>query len=101
MKVSKGDEVVIICGKDKGKKGVVKCVLTKANLVIVEGLNKFKKALKVGNGNNEHFVEKERPIHSSKVKIVNKNKKKDLSKKQKGLKKDEKTKKVSLKSKVK
>ena len=75
MNVNKGDEVVVICGKDKGKKGVVKAVFLKANLIIVEGVNKFKKAMKVNQNNNENFLIKERPIFPSKVKVINKVKK--------------------------
>ena len=75
MNVNKGDEVVVIHGKDKGKKGIVKAVFLKANLIIVEGVNKFKKAVKVNQNNNENFLIKERPIFPSKVKVINKAKK--------------------------
>jgi len=72
LKVNKGDEVVILCGKDKGKKGLVKIVFAKSSLIIVEGVNKFKKAVKVGNGNSENFLIKERPLFASKVKVIKK-----------------------------
>ena len=51
MSVSKGDEVIVINGKQKGTKGVVKNVLTKNGMVVVEGVNKMKKAIKIGQNN--------------------------------------------------
>ena len=39
MRVKKGDTVVVIAGKDKGKKGTVVKVMPKANRVLVEGVN--------------------------------------------------------------
>ena len=43
MKLKKGDNIIIITGKDKGKKGKIVHVLVKENKVIVEGLNMMKK----------------------------------------------------------
>jgi len=43
MNIKKGDTVVVIAGKDKGKKGKVLKVLPKENRVVVEGVNKVKK----------------------------------------------------------
>ena len=43
MKLKKGDNVIIIAGKDKGKSGKIVHVLVKKNKVIVEGLNMMKK----------------------------------------------------------
>ena len=39
MKVKKGDEVVVIAGKDRGKRGTVRQVLNKFDRVVVEGVN--------------------------------------------------------------
>ena len=72
MKICKGDEVVVVSGKDKGKKGVVQLVMAKSMLVLVEGVNKFKKAVKIGQNNNENFLIKERPMLTSKVKVLKK-----------------------------
>ena len=72
MSVSKGDEVIVINGKQKGTKGVVKNVLTKNGMVVVEGVNKMKKAIKIGQNNNEHYSVVERPIFASKVKVKKK-----------------------------
>ncbi|MFA5841251.1 MAG: 50S ribosomal protein L24 [Candidatus Paceibacterota bacterium] len=43
MKLKKGDNVILIAGKDKGKSGKIVHVLVKKNKVIVEGLNMMKK----------------------------------------------------------
>lgn len=43
MSIKKGDMVVVIAGKDKGKKGKVLQVIPKDNRVVVEGVNKVKK----------------------------------------------------------
>ena len=43
MKIKKGDEVLVIAGKDKGKKGNIISVDTKNSRVIVEGINISKK----------------------------------------------------------
>ena len=72
ISVNKGDEVIVISGKQKGTKGVVKNVLTKNGMVVVEGVNKMKKAIKIGQNNNEHYSVVERPIFASKVKVVKK-----------------------------
>ena len=72
MNICKGDEVLVICGKDKGKKGIVKIVFARTSLVLVEDVNRFKKAMKIGQNNNDNFVVKERPICSSKLKVIKK-----------------------------
>ena len=43
MKLKKGDNIIIITGKDKGKKGKIVRVLVRENKVIVEGANMSKK----------------------------------------------------------
>jgi len=43
MNIKKGDTVLVITGKDAGKKGKVLKVIPKANRVVVEGVNKAKK----------------------------------------------------------
>ena len=43
MKLKKGDNVIIVTGKDKGKKGKIVRILNKTNKVLVEGLNMTKK----------------------------------------------------------
>lgn len=45
-KLKKGDEVLIVAGKDKGKKGKIESVLPKIDKVIVTGINQYKRHLK-------------------------------------------------------
>lgn len=46
MKIKKGDEVEILRGKDKGKKGKVENVFTKENKVFISGVNLYKRHMK-------------------------------------------------------
>jgi large subunit ribosomal protein L24 len=46
MKIKKGDTVIIVAGKDKGKTGKVERVFSKTNRVIVEGINQYKRHIK-------------------------------------------------------
>ncbi len=71
MHVKKGDTVVVIAGKDKGKKGAITMALPKENRVIVEGVNVVKRSLpsrsKEGKG---QIIEKSLPIDASNVKLA-------------------------------
>ena len=68
--VKKGDEVVIISGNHKGKKGAVKFVFPKIGAVVVEGVNIVKRAVKPQHNNNENFLKREKPIAISKVRSL-------------------------------
>ena len=69
MKVKKGDTVVIIAGKDKGKKGKVVRALPKKNKVVVEGLNMTKRNQKPRkSGEKGSIVNTAMPINVSNVK---------------------------------
>jgi len=71
FKIKKGDTVKVITGDDKGKTGVVIKVLPREAKVIVEGVNKVKKAVKPTDENPKGgFIEIEKPIHISNVKKV-------------------------------
>ena len=72
MKLKKGDEVQVITGKDKGKRGVISKVSPDTNRVIVEGVNMVKKATKPNpqTGEGGGFTEKEAPIHASNVMLL-------------------------------
>ena len=48
FKLKKGDEVIVIAGKDKGKKGKIIKMLPKKNKAIVSEINKVKKKSKAG-----------------------------------------------------
>jgi large subunit ribosomal protein L24 len=72
-KLRKGDEVVVLAGKDKGKRGVVLKVIQDLEKVIVENINMVKRHTK-GNpaqGTPGGIVEKEMPIHVSNVAVWN------------------------------
>ena len=65
FKMKKGDEVVVLAGKGKGKKGKIVKLLPKLNKAIVSDINKVKKHQKPGNNEPGGIVEKEMPIHIS------------------------------------
>lgn len=71
-KIKKGDEVIVLAGKDKSKRGKVKRVL-RNDRVIVEGINIAKKHQKPipARGIPGGITEKEMPIHVSNVAIFN------------------------------
>jgi large subunit ribosomal protein L24 len=71
MKLKKGDEVEVLSGKDRAKRGVIMRVLTKDDKVIVEGINVAKKhqrqtKARVKGG----IIDKDMPIHVSSVALV-------------------------------
>ena len=71
-KIRKGDQVVVIAGKDKGKRGTI---LTRidAEHVVVEGVNRAKKHVKPNpvKGVVGGVVEKDMPLHVSNVSLYN------------------------------
>ena len=71
-KIKKGDDVVVLTGKDKGRRGTVLRVLPDTKLVI-EGINKVKKHAKPNpmQGTAGGIVEKEMPIQPSNVALFN------------------------------
>ena len=71
-KIKKGDDVIVTAGKDKGKRGAVLRVID-ADHLIVEGANKVKKHQRPNpmRGLTGGIVEKEMPLHVSKVAIFN------------------------------
>jgi large subunit ribosomal protein L24 len=71
-KIRKGDDVVVIAGKDKGKRGTVLRRLDDEQLV-VEGVNRVKKHTKPNpmKGEAGGIVEKEMPIHISNIALFN------------------------------
>ena len=71
-KIRKNDEVIVLTGKDKGKRGVVQQRVD-AQHVIVEGVNVVKKAVKPNpmTGAVGGIVDKTMPIHISNVALFN------------------------------
>jgi large subunit ribosomal protein L24 len=71
-KIRKNDEVIVLTGKDKGKRGIV-TQRVDANYVVVEGVNVAKKATKPNpmTGATGGIVDKLMPIHVSNVALFN------------------------------
>ncbi len=71
-KIRKNDEVIVLTGKDKGKRGVVQQRVN-ADYIVVDGVNVAKKAVKPNpmTGATGGIVDKLMPIHVSNVAIFN------------------------------
>jgi large subunit ribosomal protein L24 len=70
-KVKKGDRVVLLTGKDKGRQGSVLKVFPKEERVLVEGLNMVKRHTKPSQADpNGGIKNKEAPVHVSNVALV-------------------------------
>ena len=71
-RIRKGDEVVVISGRDKGKRGTV-LRRVDAEFVVVEGINRVKKHTRPNpmKGVTGGIVDKDMPIHISNVALVN------------------------------
>ncbi|MBQ6678562.1 MAG: 50S ribosomal protein L24 [Lachnospiraceae bacterium] len=68
MKIRKGDNVIVIAGKDKDKEGRVLHVDTKKNTVVVEGVNMVSKHAKPSQTNPQGgIIQREAPIDISNV----------------------------------
>jgi len=71
FKLKTGDKVIIIAGKDKGKKGEIISVNTKTRRLLISGVNVAKKHMKPSQSNPQGgIVNKEMPIHISNVAAV-------------------------------
>ncbi len=70
LKIKKGDQVIVIAGAYKGKKGRVLEVYPLKNRALVEGVNIVKKHQKPTNDNPGGIIEKEAPIHISNILII-------------------------------
>jgi large subunit ribosomal protein L24 len=71
QRIKAGDEVVIICGNQRGDRGKVLQVFPKTERVIVEGVNKRKHHEKKTQENPEGaIVERENPVHLSNVMLA-------------------------------
>jgi large subunit ribosomal protein L24 len=70
-KIKKGDRVVLLAGKDKGKQGRVLKVMPKEERVLVEGLNIAQRHTKPSQADPQGGIKnKEMPVHVSNVAIV-------------------------------
>ena len=68
-KIKKGDKVIVIAGKDKGKTGDVLQVIVAENRVVVSGINVAKRHTKAQGANEGGIINKNMPIHISNVQL--------------------------------
>ncbi len=71
-KIRKGDEVIVIAGRDKGKRGTVSKIIS-ADELLVEGVNVVKRHTRPNpsKGTTGGIIEKEMPIHRSNIALYN------------------------------
>ena len=65
FKLKKGDEVIVLAGKDKGKTGKIIKMIPNEMKAIVSEINKVKKNQKPDNNNPGGIIDKEMPLHIS------------------------------------
>ena len=71
MKIRKNDNVMIISGKDRGKKGKVRRVFPKKGRLTIEGLNMIKRHSRAKGGTRQAgIIEMEAPLHASNVMLI-------------------------------
>jgi len=70
LHVHTGDTVLVLTGKDRGKRGTVQRAMPRENKVIVEGVNIAKKHMKAGRGMAAGIIEKAMPLHASNVMVI-------------------------------
>ena len=73
-KIKKGDRVIVLTGKDKGRQGAVRKVMPKESRVVVEGLNMVQRHTRPTQGDPQGGIKnKEATIHVSNVAIADSN----------------------------
>jgi large subunit ribosomal protein L24 len=71
LNIKKGDTVLVLSGKDKGKQGKVTLAMPKKGKVVVEGVNKIKRHTKPSQKYPEGgIITKEAPLAASKLEVV-------------------------------
>ena len=78
IKLRKGDEVIVLSGKDKGKTGKITLVKPQINKAVVAGINKVKKNQKPDKNQAGGIIEKEMPIHISNIAYYDRSLKKGI-----------------------
>ena len=81
--IKKGNQVIVLCGKDKGKKGEVIEILKQKNSAKVKGINIIKKHEKTTKEKKGGIISKENYIHISNLRLADEkaNKNKEVGKK--------------------
>ncbi len=67
LRVKKGDEVIVLTGREKGKKGSVLKVMPKDQRLLVQGVNMVKRHTRPSQANPGGIIEKEASLHVSNV----------------------------------
>lgn len=71
MHIRSGDEVLVIAGKDRGKRGKIKQAMPSENRVVVEGINIVKRHMRPrGPGKPGGIIDMEAPLHASNVMLI-------------------------------
>jgi large subunit ribosomal protein L24 len=71
MKLKKGDEVIILAGKDLGRRGTITRVFPDSDRIIVDGMNMVKKHQKPTRATMQGgIIDKEMPLHVSNVALL-------------------------------
>lgn len=71
MKLKKGDQIIVIAGKDKGRKGKIEKIFPKIHSVLIPGINMVKKHIKPKKeGEKGGIVEIAKPIDISKLALL-------------------------------
>jgi large subunit ribosomal protein L24 len=70
-RIKKGDDVIVLAGKERGKRGVVRQVMPKDGTALVQDINISKRHMKpTGTARQAGIVDKEQPIHLSNLALV-------------------------------
>ena len=70
QKIRKGDKVVVLSGKDKGRTGEVLQVLPKEDRALVRGVNQIRRHQKQSQSQEGGIITKEAPIHLSNIAVA-------------------------------
>lgn len=70
MKLKTGDQVIILCGKDKGKKGKIMRVMKKTNKIVVEKVNIRVRHIKKTQSKPGEIIRYEAPIDASNAMLI-------------------------------
>jgi large subunit ribosomal protein L24 len=70
MKIKKGDKVIIMKGKDAGKKGTILAVFPKMDSVLVEGMNMKKRHKRAPRGGKGTMIDIAHPVRRSNVSLL-------------------------------
>lgn len=69
-KIKKGDNVIVLLGKDRNKKGTVERIITKDNKIAIAGINIYKRHVKGQQGAEGGVIDIVKPINLSNVALI-------------------------------